>query len=380
MHQITESFLKLGWKVKVLALETPKQRRDSFEIPEAYCLNTSFESHFVNTDIKPLDALIALISGNSYNVQRFYDPKLAQRLKDILLAEQFDAIHLEGLYLMPYCETIRKYSSAKLVMRAHNLEHQIWERLSETEPCIGKKLYFRHLAQALKRYEVQVMVQCDGLLAITSQISDFFRHQGFAGLVDTLPVAAIAESTPNIASFANRVVFHIGAMDWKPNQEGIQWFLTKVWPIVMQQDSTIRLHLAGRNIMSWSDKLKAENLTIDGEVPDAAAYAAGKPVMVVPLLSGSGMRVKIIEGLAWGKTIVTTSVGAEGTGCEHNKHLFACDSPQEMANRIVACFQDTEYSISVANHGHAFVMQNYQAEALTLVLGNFYKKLLMHSM
>src|SRR5205085_2046559 len=92
-------------------------------------------------------------------------------------------------------------------------------------------------------------------------------------------------------------VFHIGALDWLPNQQAIRWFLNEVWNKVIEQKPEAKFYLAGRNSPAWIKSLHIPGVVVEGEVPDAISFMNAKEIMVVPLLSGSGVRIKIIEGL-----------------------------------------------------------------------------------
>ncbi len=121
MHQITEGLLEKGFSVKVLALDPSRKKNGQKVIPDPYFSRTRFESHPVDTRVKPLDAFLNLFTKNSYNLQRFYDRKVEKRLEQILKEETFDIIQLEGLYLTPYIPVIRQNSGASLLYRSHNI-------------------------------------------------------------------------------------------------------------------------------------------------------------------------------------------------------------------------------------------------------------------
>ncbi len=113
-------------------------------------------------------------------------------------------------------------------------------------------------------------------------------------------------------------VFHLGSLDWMPNQEGVKWFVESVWPLVLAEQPKATFHIAGRDIPDWVNAYHGKNnVFVAGEVNNAADFMNSKEIMIVPLKSGSGMRVKIIEGFAAHKAIVSTTVGAEGINYEN---------------------------------------------------------------
>ena len=130
-------------------------------------------------------------------------------------------------------------------------------------------------------------------------------------------------------------VFHIGAMDWRPNADGINWFLNNIWIKVSERNPSIKLYLAGRNMPEWLLQLKMKNVVIKGEVADSHEFINSKSIMIVPLNSGGGMRVKIIEGMAFAKTIISTAVGAEGIEYENGKNILIANSEEELDRKSV---------------------------------------------
>lgn len=376
MHQITEGLLKAGFQVKVIALNLKVCEVCPENIPLDYREKTGFEAQSIDTRVKPFQAFLNLFTNESYNVARFYSTAMEQRLVRTLQNESFDIIQLEGLYLTPYIPAIRKLSSAKLVYRSHNIEHFIWERMAKVASNPLKKWYFSLLASRLKRYEMQAILQVDALVAISPVDLSFFQKNGFTMpalmIPVTMPKLFPQEEKPKIIS---GTVFHLGSMDWRPNQEGIEWFLEEVWPLVMKKIPGMKFFLAGKRLPSRYFKYASDNVVVAGEVPSAVEFMADKQIMVVPLLSGGGMRVKIIEGMAAGKTIISTRIGAEGIGCEDKRHILLADEPSVMAKFIIQCYEVPEFANKIGEAARHFVEKNFSAETVMPSLIKFYQEL-----
>jgi len=376
MHQMTEFFLKHGFNTKVVALNTSGKDFSQQKLPEDYRIRTGFEAQDVNTRINPWKALFHLFSGKSYNVTRFHSKDMFKRLSGILEKEPWDLIQLEGLYLTPYIPLIREKSRAAIIYRAHNIEHIIWKGLASSAKNPLLKSYLSLLASRLEKYELNVVRQIDALMAIGPSDLDFFKSNGFKGHSALVPVM-IQEPLEGflLPAPVPGTVFHIGAMDWRPNQEGMLWFLREVWPKVLENAPEMKLILAGKSMpASFRRYSGAKNITVLGDVPSASQFMADKQIMVVPLLSGSGMRVKIIEGLALGKTIVSTYLGAEGIGCRNNEHIILTDHPKEMAAAIVKCYRNPLWAKAIAEKGSNFVKQHYHPDRIHLNLMDFFNK------
>jgi polysaccharide biosynthesis protein PslH len=374
MHQITEGLWKENFQVKVIALNLKGCEVCPEDIPTDYRKKASFESQIIDTRIKPWAAFLNLFTRKSYNVARFFSKEMEQRLERVLREEKFDIIQLEGLYLTPYIPVIRKNSLGKLLFRSHNIEHFIWERLAAAARNPFKRWYLKLLALRLKKYELEIIHQVDGLVAISPIDLEFFQSNGFS-----LPSAVVPVTMPRLVfqdektEILSGSVFHLGSMDWRPNQEGIEWFLEKVWPLVVKEAPEMKFYLAGKRLPRRYFRYTSQNVVVAGEVPSAVEFMADKQIMVVPLLSGGGMRVKIIEGMAAGKTIVSTNIGAEGIGCEDGLNILLADKPSDMARLIVACYRDPEMAGKIGSTAIDFVKRNFSPESVMPQLIKFYQ-------
>ncbi len=385
MNAIIEGLLDAGHKVKVLAINSHKYNIDLESIPEAYKRNTNIELVYIDLKVRALPAFANLFSQSSYHVNRFISKPFADALEKILKAGRFDVIQLESLFITPYIPLIRKYSKAPVILRAHNIEHLIWQRLYKGEKNLLKKWYLKHLAITLKNYELKAIKEVNGIVAITNKDADFFagylpsdrvisipfglQPNLFASYVNTSAQGSVKDLMPETG---NPTLFHLGSMNWLPNQEGIKWFIEQVWPDVFMMHKELSFHLAGRNMPGWIKETKTDGVIVDGEVPDALNYMRKHKIMIVPLFSGSGIRIKIIEGMLAGCAIITTRIGAEGINCENGKHLLLAESKQEFISAINKLIIDKDYANQMGNEARQFVISNHDNEKLIMQLETFY--------
>lgn len=170
-------------------------------------------------------------------------------------------------------------------------------------------------------------------------------------------------------------VFHIGSMDWMPNIEGIRWIIEKVWPQVIQRRPDLKLFLAGKNMPQWLVELKTKNVEIVGEVSDAHSFIRSNSIMIVPLFSGGGMRIKIIEGMALEKTIISTSIGAEGILYEDGKQILIADTEDEFVDAIIKCASDMNFAKQLGLNARQLIAKKYDNTIICGQLSQFYKDL-----
>ena len=377
MNNITKGLIDFGAEVKVLTIETAKHPMQWDVLPIEYIESTHIESVFVDTNVNIIDAFSALITSDSYNISRFFSPDFDIKLIEILNKEKFDIIHLESLFMTPYIATVRRYSKGKIILRSHNLEYIIWERLADASKNQAKKAYLKLLSRQLKKYELNVINQVDGIAAISNE--DLKKYLSFKCTkpIVNIPFGIDLENyRADNSGVKYPSLFHIGAMDWQPNLEGIVWFLKNCWPLIHKNFPDIKLYLAGRKMPKELFKKPLKNVIVDGEVPNAIEYMKDKAIMIVPLLSAGGIRVKIIEAMAMAKTVVSTKTGAEGIDYRNKEHLLIANKVSEFFEVIKKLIEDKTYYDATAKEARKLTETHYDNKLITRDLVNFYNLLL----
>jgi glycosyltransferase involved in cell wall biosynthesis len=375
MHGITKGLLHAGHEVKVLCICTPKHPLDLAGMPKEYREATNIEGIFTDTSLNIVDAFTDLITSDNYNISRFFSPDMDIRLIRLLSVEQFDVVLLESLFATPYLPTIRRYSHARIVLRSHNLEHVIQERMANSETNVFKKPYRRYLAKQLKTYEVAVLDRVDGVAAITPADAEHFAGHGSKTPIITIPFGVDPEDYAPTEPAGAPVFFHLGSMDWLPNEEGIRWLVANVWPKVIKAQPKAKLHLAGNKMPKDLLALDMPGLHVNARVPDADLYMSKRHVMVVPLFSAGGMRVKIIEGMAMGKCVISTPIGAEGVSCTDGEDILLARTATEMVERIVSVIEEPERARIIGTKARELVHKHYANDRIVRDLIAFFREL-----
>lgn len=375
MNSIVTGLLEAGHEVKILAVNSPKYNVTPDDIPEDYQQRTSIELIDVDLRVKPLQAFKNLFSTKSYHVERFISKDFTNRLIEVLKADIYDVVQLETLFMTPYVETIRKYTKATIVLRAHNVEHLIWERIAKGTHFFLKRAYIKHLARTLRNYELNAISQVDGIAAITRKDAAFFRKYCATATVD-IPFGVYPEDfTPNYEIDGKPMFYHIGSMNWMPNEEGIRWFIDDCMDAVVEKTPEFVFHLAGRHMPEWLRELKNPHVDVVGEVPNAKEFVANHNVAIVPLLSGSGIRIKIIESMALGKTVITTQIGAEGILYDEDVNVIIAENKAKMAEAIRRINENPTIAVEIGKAARKLVEDVYDNRKLIERLLMFYQQI-----
>jgi polysaccharide biosynthesis protein PslH len=167
----------------------------------------------------------------------------------------------------------------------------------------------------------------------------------------------------------------IGSLDWQPNVEGLRWFLNETWATLHAAFPNLEFHIAGRNMPAEIKNLQLKNVFAHGEVPDAQAFISKYSLMLVPLLSGGGMRAKILEGMALGKVVLSTAIGIEGIPVTNGEHAYIADNTEEFRAAIHYCYAQNGELRQMGEQARAFINYHYDNKNIALQLMRFYADL-----
>ncbi len=363
-----------GNKVTCLSINTSKHPFPIEDIPTVLKASVRFLAVDGDTSIRPLPFLANLLfSRRPYISARFYIRDFAELLDQLLKETSFDLVQLEGPYMGHYIRQTRQHSRAKISLRAHNVEHLIWHRKAQNESNRLKRWYYINMSKRLRKYELDIAQQSDLLVAISKADEKHFRQLGIRKPGLTIPAGISMERYPCSNLPGEPTLFFIGALDWIPNQEGLSWFLQHSFRDLIQLVPSLRFHIAGRNAPEqFLHSMDHPLITFHGEVEDAVKFMQSYRVMVAPLITGSGIRIKILEGMAMGRPVATTTVGIEGIEARNGVEVSVADDPSELAGQLARLLTRDEEAIPMAMAGRRFVKGNFDSSEISARLNQFY--------
>jgi glycosyltransferase involved in cell wall biosynthesis len=204
----------------------------------------------------------------------------------------------------------------------------------------------------------------DCIAAISEDDKKNFEALGCSVPIQVLPFGLDTRELPPASQGPVNHVFHLGAMDWRPNIQGLKWFTSEIWPLVLKDIPSAQLCLAGRNFQKNASWLQVPNVEVKGEVADAWDMMTSDGIMIIPLLSGSGMRIKAIEAMAGGRPIVSTSIGMEGIQGINREHYHIADTPEAFASCIVELLSNATEAEAMGKRSRQFVMDQFENQSL----------------
>ncbi|QKJ31914.1 glycosyltransferase family 4 protein [Mucilaginibacter mali] len=365
-----------GHEVSLVSLNDQKKTDKEVEQDELLT-RINYRSYNIDTTTSFRDAINRLFNKHSA-IDRYHDAAFERLLVREVRNTAYDIIQFEGLFVAPYLESVRKNTKAKLVYRAHNIEHQVWHRLAMQKQDPIKRFFLNMISNRIKKYELEILNSFDAIAVFTGQDKKTMEDYGAKQYIEVIPVGIDMDKyrpEPQKTEFPS--LFFLGSLSWMPNREGIEWFLENFHNHLVNGELRTRFYVAGNDIPEQFDEYEVMGkIYIQGEVDDALEFVNSKAIMIVPLLSGGGMRVKIVEGMAMQKCIISTSLGAEGIQYHDGANILIADTREEFFKAIKRCVSDEEFCRTIGLNARRMIESQHDIHAISTRLVMFYKKVI----
>ena len=311
---------------------------------------------------------------------RLWSPLFEERLRRRLERDQFDVVQIEGIEMAPYLATLEAVRPRPLtIYDAHNAEWILQRRAFATDlknPLRWPAALYSWIQwRRLWHYEADLMQRTDHTVAMSgadkAALHQINPHRSVTIVPNGVDVAEYTyfKGTP----IPYDLVF-TGKMDFRPNIDAVLWFGQQVLPLIQRQRPETTLAIVGQRPHPRLNVLRhLPGVTLTGYVDDVRPYIAGAAVYIVPLRVGGGTRLKLMEAMAMGKAIVSTSLGAEGFPVAHGHELVLADEPEVFAQEVLDLLHNPARRAKLGQRGQAFAEANYDWQILIPRLERIYQ-------
>jgi len=372
MQNLTEALNLQNHSVKIIALNTQKHFSRLEKVPLEIRKKYALEYFFINTKITFLNTFFNLFTSKPFHASRFYNKEIAKNISSIVAKEIYDVVILDSVFCGVYLETIKKIFKGKIILRAHNIEFNLWQRIKNEEQNKLKKIYLNIQLKRLETFEKKIINKVDAIITITTEDKNYLNDKYKNKNVFILPYAVKKVFAPNIPINRSINFYHLGSMDWLPNLDGLQWFLNNVWNKFFIDNNLMFFRMAGRNMPNFLINKSEKNLFIEGAISDADNFVKSCDIMICPLFSGGGMRIKIIEALAYGKPVIATKIAAEGIPYQNYipSPIIIAENENDFFTSINK-FADSKFYESTSKMAIKLIEENFLLEPLSKKLSDF---------
>jgi sugar transferase (PEP-CTERM/EpsH1 system associated) len=273
----------------------------------------------------------------------------------------------------PYAVYVRNLSDVNRIVVAHNIECLIWRRYYENERNPVKKWYIKKQTIKLERFERDIFAHIEGATAVSNLEAETIR--GFNSELDIQVVengVDLEYFQPSTNPPAKNSLVFVGSMNWRPNQDAIQYFVEEIFPLIKSKRGDVTATFVGQDPPAHIKRLnQIPGIKIVGRVDDVRPYVLDGAVYIAPLRIGGGTRLKIIEALAMGKAVVSTRVGAEGLDLTDGENIILADAPERFADKIIFLLDNPDIAEKLGVTGRKLVESKYGWDTLAVKLERF---------
>lgn len=300
-------------------------------------------------------------------VLNYASKEVAAALSKLLAEESFDAVQLESVHLLSYLDTIRNAPRRPAIVADwHNVESELMARYAAQTQNPAKRLVALRTAQLLRKAEQKLLSEADVHLVVSEREKILLNRRAPGAEVHVVPNGVDTTAFEGVAAerfatggAARTTVLYVGSMDYHANVDAVMWFAREIWPLIAPQFPELVFTIAGRNPGPSVRALASADIQVTGSVDDVKPYYAAAAAVVVPLRVGSGTRLKILEAMAAGVPVVSTTLGAEGLNATNGQQLLIGDTPDGIAAALTGLLQNPAKARALAHAGKTLVESQY---------------------
>jgi len=352
MEALVRVLVQSGNHVTTLALNTRKHWVEKPSYPKEWGEKARLIAVPANTTPTLFGAIWAYFNRIPYTVSRFHTKRYQKKLVHLLQLQYYDAIVVDGLTQAVYLYELKE-CGLPVFYRAHNVEYRIWEHVLKGTRNPLKRRFLQREIESLRGFETDMWTTFQENWAITPEDASAMNGWALPCTVGQWPEAVNPPSAR---------LFHMGALDWAPNVEGLQWLIQSVWPLVREALPQAELTVFGRGKRLREFHLPEQGIRACSAPGPYATATQEMGISLIPLWSGSGMRIKALDAMANNKALVSTSLGIEGIGFLDGEHGWVADTPASFARAIVQAVTDASERERRTRQAHAFAQLNFADE------------------
>jgi polysaccharide biosynthesis protein PslH len=312
---------------EAIRIEFPRAQSICTELPDSGSIGQFL--HYLTNVLQPAP----------FAVSRFTALKVTHAITASVREGAFDIVVCDFLAASL---NIQNTGSTPVVLFQHNVETVLWRRKKSTETNLAKRLVYALEAFKMKNYEISALRRFHHVIAVSDLDKQRMIEMAPNCLISVVPTGVDASkmTAPLSQKQAQPKIVFTGSMDWQPNIDAVLFFCRDIFPCVLEEFPGAIFQVVGRNPPLKVRRLASISVEVTGTVPSVDEYLQHATLVVAPLRIGGGTRLKILEAMARGKAVISTTVGAEGLDLCHGRDIVLADTPTDFAVRVCALLRD----------------------------------------
>lgn len=311
---------------------------------------------------------LSLINGKPFTVYKYYSSEMFRFVNREIMRKNYEILFIDHINIAQY---IPKDYKGKVICDEHDISSIAFARYSQRETNIFFKLIYLLESRKLEHLEKVWIPRFDHIFSISQSDKEQLMNLGArTDKVTFLPTAYKIDNCYNYPQDPPVILF-IGLLSWKPNADGLVWFLDNVYPSIQNRISNVKFFIVGKydhRIQKRIQNPKNNNVKYLGYIEDLDSIYKKATVFVVPILVGGGVRIKLLDAMSRGIPVVSTRIGAEGVEVHDGQEILIRDTLKDFGTAVVKVIKNKNLAIKLSKNGLKFIKKNYSVQRTEEIL------------
>lgn len=317
------------------------------------------------------------LAGKPPELNLLHSEELRGKIRQLMTEMDFDIVQIEHARMSLYLEALPRNRSYKSILMFHNFTFQQYGRISQIEPRWGRKLRALLNSVAMRRWEPRYAERFDRCTTVSEADKRLLKKANPCLRVDVIPNGVdIQKYQPLPRESVSPSLLFIGNMEYPPCVDAVLYFWREIFPLIRRTIGAAEFWIAGRSPRPEILRLNGDGVHVTGRVDDVVPYYRQSAVCVVPLRAGGGTRLKILEAMALGRPVVSTTIGCEGLDVVDGEHLLIADTPKQFAEKTLRLLTDRQLYQFISAKGRQLVETRYDWDEIAGRLMEVYASML----
>jgi sugar transferase (PEP-CTERM/EpsH1 system associated) len=314
---------------------------------------------------RPLSALKYFIRGIPIELRHNHSSDFIEKLQWLVSSIDFDVIDIVDSHMGLYLDALPYELHQKTVLTFIDVVFNKFERISRLEPRLRRRLRLQLYSRMMRRWEPLYAERFARCITVSESDRRLLLSFNSRLEIDLAPNGIDTKQyQPLPYSNGKPALLFIGSMKYRPNIDGAVYFCQDVYPQIKAEIPDIELWITGHRPTQEVRDLARDDIHITGYVDDVRPYYERSTVSIIPLRAGGGTRLKILESMALGKPVVSTSIGCEGLDVVDGEHLFIADTSEQFAEKTLRLIKDKELRKKMIEKARNLVVNQYDWEVI----------------
>jgi len=363
-------------EVWLAAFAMNAEQTESVSHFQEFCAGVEVEMPGPQSALSNIPGLVSYFLRGTPPELRFLDSNpLKRKISKLVSKIKFDVIHIDQVHMGLYLKTIPDNQHPRTIWGLHDYDFNKFRQIIELEPKKARKFRLWLNNQLIYYWEPRHAEKFGNIITVSTLDKQLLLSKNPKLKIEVIPNGVDTHALLPIAEDnESQVLLFVGNMAYLPCSDGVIHFYEHIFPLIKKVIPSVELWVVGKDPPDQIRELKNKGVLVTGRVDDVKPYYEKSKVCIVPLRAGSGTRLKILEAMALGRPVVSTSIGCEGLDITNGKELMVADTPELFAKKTIELLTDLTLRKQITDQAREFVVKNHEWNMVAQKLIDVYEQ------